>query len=398
MKKILFIYPSMFIGGSTTALLAYLNSINSEQYEVDLQLMRHDGPLMGEIPKHVRVLPAAERYRGICGRVIKLGICLFKGYFIKAIGKGLKRRKWISRAVIADFQAKELCNKNEKHYDYAVGFLEGWANRYVAYCVEADKKYAWIHSMFHKTTTDAQAELSWMNEVDKIAFVADACREDFEAAMPEVAQKAITIENITDINLIRQRSMQIDEKDEAYKIFVESKQFKIVTVCRLIIAVKGLDRIVACAAALKQKGHKFLWYIIGDGADEKELQEMIANSRVEDCLCAIGKRTNPYPFMAAADIMCMPSRYEGKPLAVTESMILGVPPVVTAYASAEEQIQNNVDGIVVNNDDTAIINAVEKCITMPDTAQKMHLNLIEKDYSNSGDITVIEKAFCEGNI
>ena len=43
MKKILIVSHAMEIGGAERALLGILENIDTEQYEVDLFLMRHEG-------------------------------------------------------------------------------------------------------------------------------------------------------------------------------------------------------------------------------------------------------------------------------------------------------------------------------------------------------------------
>ena len=50
-KKILVIYPEMLVGGSTTSLLAFLNCIDKEKYEVDLQLYKNVNEML-DIIKH----------------------------------------------------------------------------------------------------------------------------------------------------------------------------------------------------------------------------------------------------------------------------------------------------------------------------------------------------------
>ena len=45
-KRVLVIYPEMMMGGSTTALLAFLKGIDKEKYEVDLQLYKNRGELL----------------------------------------------------------------------------------------------------------------------------------------------------------------------------------------------------------------------------------------------------------------------------------------------------------------------------------------------------------------
>lgn len=392
-KNVLFVYPSMLMGGSTTALLSLLNSMDAKKYNIDLQLFRKEGPLIDLIPAHVNVLEPAELHTGFVGRIIKNTKFLFLGYAFKAAWKGMtgNSKKIISSGVALDFQAKILSKKNKKQYDYAIGYLEGWSDRYLAFSVNADKKYAWLHSTFANITTEPREELAWMNEVDKIVFVTDACRDDFSKAMPMMAEKAITIKNIVDSDIIRKRSLALDIDDEAYTFFRESKAFKIITVCRLTIDVKGLDRVVSCAKSLKERKIDFVWYIVGDGEDREALISMINDSGVQDVVIPIGKRLNPYPFIAAADIMCMPSRYEGKPIVITESMILGVPPVVTEYLSAREQINDGVDGIVVVNEDDAIIGTISNIIEDRTELLSMKKELASKDYGNSGYIIETEE-------
>lgn len=383
----------MIIGGSTTALLSFMNSLDSKKYNIDLQLLRNEGPLLDAIPKSVNLLPPAEVYSGIKGRIIKLLICFFKGYFLKALYRGATSHKGslISRPVLTEFQARELSRKNDKIYDYAIGFLEGWSNRYLAFCINANHKYAWLHSTFENITAVPALEIPWMKNVDKIIFVTDSCRNAFIKTMPEMNYKTITIENIMDNDIILNRSLLIDEKDEALNRFASSQKFKIITVCRLQIATKGLDRIVSCAKRLKENGFLFLWCIVGDGEEKTALIDLINNAGVNDCVIPVGKRMNPYPFIASADIMCMPSRYEGKPITITESMILGVPPVVTEYLSAHEQIRHNTDGIVVENNDVSVYNAIVQLIKNKKLLNQMKETLKAGNYGNTEYISFIER-------
>lgn len=383
----------MIVGGSTTSLLSFMNSLDPEKYNIDLQLFRNEGPLFSAIPPHVNVLPCAEKYTGKKGRIIKILKCVLKGYAFKALFRGIrtKSKGLMSRGELTTFQAKELCRKNVKKYDFAIGFLEGWSDRYLAYCVNAGVKYAWLHSTFANITSDPGVELPWMKKVDKIVFVTDPCKNDFDKSVPEMAHKTITVANVTDSRIIRSRALDIDPTDNEYNRFVCADAFKLITVCRITMSVKGLDRIVNCASELKKRGFNFLWYIIGAGDDRDALVELIKAHGVEDCVVSIGQRMNPHPFIAAADVMCMPSRYEGKPMTVTESMILGTPPVVTAYLSAHEQINNGTDGIVVENADDTIIPALERCISDRALLQQIKTQLLDGEYGNQHQVAEIEK-------
>ena len=393
-KTVLIAYYGMIMGGSTTSLLALLNTMEPSKYEVDLQLQSNSGPLLDQIPNHVNLLPPAAKYTGRKGAVIKA----LKGVLTGALAKAwfVNRRlgqPGLSGQVLAEFYARHLSHRNPKEYDIAIGFLEGWPVRYIAYCVKAKKKFGWLHSTFANLAPVPEQEKNWMRRVDHVVFVADNCRDDFRAAMPEFAQKAITIENIIDSKSLRVRAEQTDEKDESFVRFWDADCFKLVTVCRVNISVKGLDRTVEHARQLKAMGKKFLWAIVGDGADFEVLKQMIAQADVADCVLAVGNRMNPLPFVKAADVFCMLSRYEGKPMVITESMIIGTPPVVTRYLSAEEQIRNGVEGIVVDNGDNTALPALLKCMDDPTVVRGMKEYLLQNDYGNRSYIHSIERKY-----
>ena len=56
-QKILIISHAMELGGAETALLGLLETIDTSRYDVDLFLLRHQGPLMDDIPPNIHLLP-----------------------------------------------------------------------------------------------------------------------------------------------------------------------------------------------------------------------------------------------------------------------------------------------------------------------------------------------------
>lgn len=390
----------MMLGGSTTSLLAFINGLDLEKFEVDLQLFENKGDFLKYIPEGVNLLPEAKKYKGRLSKLVKAFKYVFSGYYFKVarVKKKYNSRGW-RVGIITDFRAKVLSIKSQKHYDYAIGYLEGWSDRYLAYCVNADKKYAWLHSTFANITDAPEAEKEWMQCVDKIVFVTDACRMAFSESVPSMESKAITVKNIIDSSIINKRAVDIAFSDTELDTFVKSDKTKIITVCRLDIKTKGLDRIINAAKVLKSEGCRFVWYILGDGgAGVDKILEMAEEAGVGDVVFAIGSRINPYPYVKNADIMCMPSRYEGKPMVITESMILGTPPVVTNYLSANEQIKNGEDGIIVENDDESIVEPLRNCIQNPRVIHEMHECLLNNEYGNRDYIFEIEKMLFKDEI
>ena len=80
-KKILFVYSTMVMGGSTTSLLSMLENFDYDKYDVDLILYRNQGPYIDYIPEKVNLLPQACVTNN---RVKQLAKCVFNGSLPKA--------------------------------------------------------------------------------------------------------------------------------------------------------------------------------------------------------------------------------------------------------------------------------------------------------------------------
>ena len=155
MKKILIFSHAMEIGGAERALLGLLESIDYEQYEVDLFLMRHEGELLKYIPDRVNLLPELPPYASLA---VPSGEVLRKGQLFvllgRVIGKVLAGRRVKRLQLPKDIGvALEYSHKytnwampkiNDKKYDLAISFLT--PHYFVANKVKAKRKLAWIHT------------------------------------------------------------------------------------------------------------------------------------------------------------------------------------------------------------------------------------------------------------
>ena len=395
-KRVLIASYNMIVGGSTTALIGLLNAFDTTSYDVDLILYKNEGRLFDFIPSNIHILPEAFTCNGKLGGLRKRVQGILSGYLLKARIENLRiKKRGMSQQILYDFQVNQLSRKIDGHYDIAIGFLEGWADRYIASTVDADVKVGWLHSTFSKIGTIPKLEIAWMDKVDKIAVVAQSCAEDFVKTLPQYRDKTFYIPNIIDANYIRTRALEIDAEDMEYKHFAASKKFKIISVCRLSIETKGLDRMIVAAEKLMQDGYSFVWYVIGEGLDRVAIEKMIIQRNLQEYFILAGVRTNPYPFLKAANIMCMASRWEGMPSTVTEAKILGVPSVVTEYLSAREQIEQNIEGIIVDNNDDSIEDGLRWCLDNESELNRMREYLLSKNYGNDKTFHQIENILFE---
>lgn len=116
--------------------------------------------------------------------------------------------------------------------------------------------------------------------------------------------------------------------------------------------VKGLDiLIVAFSHVLKTNPNSFL-YIIGkidsNYAFYKSIKQQIKELEIESNVIWVGFSDNPYQYMKYADCVVLPSRREGLPNVILESMYLRTLVVVTRSVPIIDQIVSEDRGIVVD--------------------------------------------------
>ncbi|MGL5621960.1 glycosyltransferase, partial [Cetobacterium sp.] len=72
-----------------------------------------------------------------------------------------------------------------------------------------------------------------------------------------------------------------------------------------------------------ENGVKEKLYIVGDGPDREEIENLIKESGLEGSIVLIGKTTNPYVWMKNSKLFVHSSNYEGFGLVIVEAAILG---------------------------------------------------------------------------
>jgi glycosyltransferase involved in cell wall biosynthesis len=96
---------------------------------------------------------------------------------------------------------------------------------------------------------------------------------------------------------------------------------------------KGFDVLIRAHAQLRQVGVAHRLVILGEGPERAQLLLLARSLEVDDTVELPGFLDNPFPEIAAADLFCLPSRYEGFPLALLEALALEVPVVASACGS-----------------------------------------------------------------
>lgn len=125
---------------------------------------------------------------------------------------------------------------------------------------------------------------------------------------------------------------------------------------------KGADVLVTALCSLKGRSDLQLT-ILGDGPERSRLQTMVKESGLENMVHFEGFKTNIKEYLQAADLLVMPSRTEGLPMALIEAAVAGLPVVASKVGGIPEIIQNGHNGILVSPDDPqALATAISEII------------------------------------
>ncbi len=391
MKKILIVINSLTIGGSEKSLVSLLGLLDYSKYEVDLLMFRKGEDFDKYIPKEVNILEEPNYYRFIYKKSYKLSLNDRIRYILCRIMTSIRIRiNNNSKNVINTEQVlyksqRNILNNQLKKYDIAIAYSQGMPTYYVVDKVQAKKKIAWINCDYATTKYDKEFDYNYYKKIDKIVVVSETIRKSIIELKPEYEKKLEVILDIVNPKLIEKMS----EYDEG--LIKLNGCINILTVARLSMLHKGYDLAIKAARLLKDDGYKFKWYVIGDGPDKGILSKLINEFEVGDCFILLGKKDNPYPYMKTCDLYVQPSKKEGFGLTVVEAKILKALIICTNFNTAEELINNEVDGLIVDINESAIYSGIKRLINNSEFKQKIKNNIENNEPYNS--INQIEKIY-----
>lgn len=359
-KKILVAGNSLDIGGIQKAFLSLVNTLPSDEYDIDILMQFPFGEYKAQLHSNVNLLPSPKDFYWIFlpkGKVLSCifrlllhPVCLF--YFVRNLLKGLsvgsmtKARQWMWRDCISALPPLE------EHYDIALDF-SGLLRRYVLEKVDADRKYTWIHSDYRVMGLDATIDKELLTRFDGINCVSRTCKEIFDEIFPDLAFKTRVELNRVDVRFIMSQinGQGFDDGFDGLRILDVTR----------IDPNKGLDVAVQVCSELKKRGKVFKWYILGNDplGYKATLEKLIREYEVQDCFILLGFTSNPYPYMYEADIIAHFSRFEGRSVTIDEALALNKPVLLTNYPTAKDQITDGVNGYIRDFDVPQLANQIE---------------------------------------
>lgn len=272
------------------------------------------------------------------------------------------RYRWISR--LANFGLSRFPSLLYRlfirdKFDVTVAFYEGAPTRLLSAAkLRHGKKIAWLHtstelSQKGKTGERLRQEQERYEKFDKIVAVSAFVAKSFSDLFPSLSDSVEVAYNPIDVDGIRRKaSVSVP--------FRRGQEPLLVSVGRMAEA-KAYDRYLRVVKNLKDRGLVFNVWIAG-GGDCSGLESFCRENGLDN-VSFLGHQDNPYPLMGLADWVVVPSRVEGLPTVVLESLALGKAVLATDCGGTREILGDSAYGLLVGNDEQSLAEGLSRVLS-----------------------------------
>lgn len=373
----------METGGVSKSMTSLLNTIDTQRYDVSLLLISPHGAFMKLLPNSVSII-TNPKLSFLSQRLSGFWKLIKSGYPILALGHLLRLVLSKIDKALAGRLLAQLMPAIEGEFDTIIDYNGQQQLYYMVNKLKARKKVTFFHSDYAKWSYYYKADKQYFPLVDYIFTISNECVESLKLFFPECSNKIKLMENISSPTLISEMA----KKDCKVEL---GKDFTLATLGH-IMYTKGIDMAVDAAKSLKDKGYRFQWLFIGKVAEPKYI-EIVEQSELNDYIKFIGVTPNPYPYLAKADIIVHPSRFEGRSIALDEAKILCKPVVVTCFSTVNDQFSNRVNASICDMNAESIANAIEELVNNAELRKKYIQDLKDNISDNSSEIYKLYEIF-----
>lgn len=223
-------------------------------------------------------------------------------------------------------------------------------------------------SVKRRRVAQVEAELLRNSRPPITICLSDREREQAAALFPESARRMVTLYSLPDDRRF-DPSQLADRRKTMRKIMgVGADQPTFVFVGQ-DFQRKGLA--TAIAALGRVRNPHALLYVLGDG-DVKAYSRLALRAGVVGRVLFVGSVPNVADYLAAADGLVLPTRFEPFGMVVVEAILMGCPPIVSKAAGASEVVGHDRTGYQIGDyDDAAGFAEAMDRLSDPDASERL---------------------------
>lgn len=356
--KVLFRLRSLEMGGVPRVILDLLRNLPKDKFDLTLMLNLYQGELVKEIPADIKLIVVEKGKEQMSSNLFFQKLQL------------LWRR--LKLEVYDKFPSVLYQLKVPEQYDIEVASGYAEFDMILSSPNKNSRKIAWFHTdvTYDVNQNRARERIETMKKFDHVIFCAAHIRNVIEKYYNVTYPSSSVVYNAIHVNDVKEKAQEfdVDYKDLIKPVFC--------SVGRLH-SRKGYHNLVNIHRRLIDDGFEHSIVVLGDGEEKNNLTEQISQLGVEGSFKLLGTKINPYPYMKNADYFVLPTRSEAYPLVVNEALALEKPIISTNVGGIPEMIENGVDGILVNDDEQEIYDAMKKVFIQPELLEKIKQNTKE---------------------
>lgn len=372
-QKLLFLAPSLAIGGAERVLVNLLKSLNYNIYEVTLCLYSNIGVYFSELPNNVNV------------------VHIFSNHFISRLLTYVQRK-----AGSTYFLRKIVLKRVKGKYDFGICFSDGLLTDVLLMLHDRfNKTLTWVHSCYYSQEslrnayTPARVKLLKRNRYDLLnglVFVSSNAMNEFNQIFGQYPNE-FCVYNLFDFKgMACKASAFIPEFDKETVNFIAIGR---------LVKVKEYTRLVEAAKILKNKNLNFKIRILGDGPQRKELINLITEYNLSDTVYLLGFQDNPYPYLKYSDVLVLSSSSEALPTVLVEAMYFSKPIVATKCSGCIEITDRGKYGLLAEHNAADIADKMEVMI-IDNTTRSYYASMAAERcqyFNENRTLSQIEKIF-----
>ena len=354
--KVLFRLRSLEMGGVQRVMLDLLKNLPKDKFEFTLMLNLYQGELIKEIPSGIKIIVVEKGKEQMSSNSVIQKIQL--------IWRRLKLE------VFDKYPSILYSLKVRENYDIEIASSYAEFDMVLNSPNKNSRKIAWFHTdvTYDKNQKRVIERIEKMKKFNHVIFCAAHIRNVIEKNYNVTYTNSSIVYNAV-------HSEEIIKKASEMNIEYENLVQPIFCSVGRLHSRKGYDTLINVHKKLLNEGFFHSIVILGDGEEKYNLDQQIIEKGVESTFKLLGTKVNPYPYMKKADFFVLPTRSEAYPLVINEALVLEKVIVSTNVGGIPEMIDDGFDGILVNDDEIEIFDAMKKVMSCPELVYQIRNNL-----------------------
>jgi glycogen(starch) synthase len=213
----------------------------------------------------------------------------------------------------------------------------------------------------------------------------DSCMIDTVVRELEVPKSKVTVvENAVDLKYSRRYVKEGRIKELASRYPLKGREVVMISVGRLE-KNKGFDLMVRALSTIADELKvNWVWLLVGDGSERKNLYQMVAEAGLRDKIVMTGRVSDEIlqNLFASSHLFIQPSLYEGSSIATLEAMAHGLALIGSAVGGIPDKIVPGENGYLLRPGNVSdIVEKLRLIIPYKDKMRRMgkrSLDLVEK--------------------